>query len=119
MPTEQIVFGYNSSPTLKFTLLDDYGDPIDITGYTFKLMVKPFLANEDGQLPDARAWFDKTGAIITALDGTYKFDLTPAETGIPAGTYPGEIRAWSGSATLPPTYRISAEVTCEEAVDLP
>lgn len=119
MATLRFRFGYNSKPTFyPPALVDGNGDPVDITGFTFKWIVKPFLANdEDGRLPDSRAWFDKAGAIVTALEGTYKFVLTELETSIPVGTWPGEIRVWSGASTLPPDYRISADAECEDAVD--
>lgn len=120
MAQKVVTVRYNSSPTRKFELLDEYGAAVNITGYTFKMIVKPFLAHEiDGVLPDARAWFDKTGAIITAASGTFKFDLTPAETCLPPGTYPGEIRWWSGSTANPPTDSWSIDYVVEEAADVP
>jgi hypothetical protein len=118
MATLRFTVGYNSKPTLYLpALLDGNGDAINITGYSFKLIVKPFLSNEDGKLPDSRAWFDKAGAIIVAADGTYKFVLTDLETTQAPGIYPGEIRIWSGSTSLPPDYRISVEFEIEEAVN--
>jgi hypothetical protein len=85
---------YNSFQSWKRELLDDLGDPIDLTDCTVKLIVKPFLSNDDGVLPDSRAWVDFAASVISATAGTLEFALTPAQTSMPPGTYPAEIRRW-------------------------
>lgn len=104
----RITVGYNSFATRKFEKLDEYGDPVNLTGYIIKLIVKPFRGNEDGMLPDSRAWLNYAATLITAASGTYKFALTPAETCLPPGTYPAEVRFW-----LPPT---APGVACGDAL---
>lgn len=118
MATLSFKVGYNSKPTLNPpALLDGAGEPVDITGYSFRLIVKPFLSNEDGPLPDSRAWVNLAGTIVEATEGTYKFALTALETSHPAGTWPGEILIWSGATDEEPDHRISVDYEVEEAVD--
>lgn len=69
----------------------------DITGYTIKLIVKNALSDDD-----ARALFDLAATIVTAGSGVYKLTFTTAHTCLPAGTYPGQIRWWTGGATVAP-----------------
>lgn len=104
----RLTVGYNSRPTRKFEKLDEYGDPVNLTGYIIKLIVKPYRGNDDGMLPDSRAWLNFAGTLISATAGTYKFDLTPAETCLPAGIWPAEIRFWN-----PPT---APSVACGDAL---
>lgn len=85
---------YNSFHKWKREAVDDLGDVIDLTDCTIKVMVKPFLTNEDGVLPDARAWVNFAATLLEETSGTYQFALTPAETSLPPGTYPAEIRRW-------------------------
>ena len=121
MADERCTVGYNSSPRKKFRLLDELGDPVDLTGFTVKMMVKPFLSNEDGKVPDSRALFDVTGTVDADQDentGEYYFDFTPAETCSPPGTCPGETRFWSGATTVPPKYRRTVDFVVSEPVDL-
>lgn len=118
MATEVITVGEKTRPTIK-KIWRDYRneeDPtkaLDITGYAFKLCVKRALTD-----PDSKAWFDLSGAIVTAASGIYKFDLTTEHTCIPPGTWPGEIRVWTdGTTTNPPHDRISLDFVVEKAVD--
>lgn len=92
--TLQITVRYNSWPTRKFQKLDDLGAVLNLTGYVIKLIVKPFLSNEDGVLPDSRAWVDVAATITRATSGKYEFNLTAAETALPAGRHPAEVRFW-------------------------
>lgn len=114
---ETITVRYNSSPTITRILKDERNEidddaAVNITGYTFKLIVK-----QDRNLPDARAWFDLAGSIVVAGDGTYKFELTEQHTCLPVGTWPGEIRWWSGSSSYPPTDAVQINFVIEDVVD--
>jgi hypothetical protein len=115
--SETITVRYNSTPTITRILKDarneiDEDAALDITGYTIKLIVKQSL-----DLADSRAWFDLSASIVTAASGTYKFELTPAHTCLPEGTWYGEIRWWSGDATYPPDDAIQVDFVVEGPVD--
>ena len=98
MADKLLVFRENSIPgDVTFALKDrrNEDDPravVDITGYVFKLIVKRNL--EDA---DADAFFDLTGSIVSATDGTFKFVLTAAHTSFPPENYVGEIRWWTSA----------------------
>lgn len=93
---------------------DGPNERVDITGYVFKLIVKRDLADKD-----ADAFFDLTGAIVTALDGIFKFVLTREHTSFTPATYPAEIRWWKGGAPAtaePPTDSFSVDYTVEQKI---
>jgi hypothetical protein len=118
MASETITVRYNSSPVITRILRDSRNevDPdaaVNITGYTIKLIVK-----QSAELADSRAWFDLAASIVTAADGSYRFTMTPEHTSIPAGSWPGEIRWWSGSTDNPPTDATQILFVVEESLDL-
>lgn len=82
--------------------------PVDITGYTFKLLVKRDRADLD-----AVAWINRSGAIVDAETGLFSFELSAAETALAAGTWPGIIRWWAGSTALPPEDAWSVDYIVE------
>lgn len=82
--------------------------PVDITGYTFKLLVK-----RDRGDADSLAWVDISGTIVTAASGLFSFELSAAQTALAAGTWPGIIRWWSGSTSLPPVDAWSVDYIVE------
>ena len=82
----------------------------DLTGYTIKLIVKNQISDID-----ARALFDLTASVVTAASGQYLFTFTTVHTCLPAGTYPGEIRWWSGSTSIAPDDAIAVDFIVEEA----
>lgn len=108
----------NTRPQQFFQLKDfrNPSDPnalIDITAYSFRLMVKRDLADADAQ-----AFFDLAGVIAVALDGSVRFDLTAEHTAMPVGRYPGEIRWWSDAVeTNPPTDAVRFSYIVEDPVD--
>ena len=87
---------------------------VDITGYAFKFIVKPTVDSDDDE-----AFFDLSGSIVTAADGEYKFTLNATHTFFLPGTYPGEIRWWSGGAPStaePPTDSLSVDYVVEPKI---
>lgn len=113
-----ITVRYNSSPVITRILRDERNEvdsdaAVNITGYTIKLIVK-----QSAELADTRAWFDLAASIVTAADGSYRFTLTPAHTGIPAGSWPGEIRWWSGSTDNPPNDAQQISFVVEDPADM-
>lgn len=96
-----IEVGENSLITLNYRLVDAFGDTVDITGDAFYLTVKRAITDAD-----ALAWVNFAGVIVTAAEGKFKFDLTPAHTALPPGDWPAELRWWSsGTITEPPEWR--------------
>jgi hypothetical protein len=85
--------------------------PFNIYGYTIKLIVKNKLSDID-----ARALFDLAATIVTDSAGTYKFTLTTAHTCLPAGTYPGQLRWWSGSSAVAPDDSIDISFIVTDSV---
>lgn len=121
MATKRIVVRQNTTATLltfKLTTFRNEASPktvVDITGYAFYLIVKP-----DADLADSRAFFDLAGSIVTAAEGTFRFTLTSAHTCLAPGTWPGEIRWFSGGAPAtgtPPTDAWSVDYVVEQAID--
>lgn len=82
----------------------------DITGYTIKLIVKNSIEDLD-----ARALFDLSASLVTAAAGVYSLTFTTAHTCLPAGTYPGQIRWWSGGTTVAPNDSIDVDFVVVEA----
>lgn len=113
-----------TTPTRTFVLtnsdLGDEEDPetvVDITNYVFKLLVKYDVT--PGEFTDAQAAVDVTGSIVTAADGTFKFDLAVHQTNLPPGTWPGEIRFWNSTPATgePPDGVLTVDYIVEQAVD--
>lgn len=100
------------------TTFRDARDPLgaeDITGWTIKFSVKRSLDDVDGY-----EFFTITAAIVTAADGVYSLTFSSAETNMPAGRYPGELRWWKSGAvpaTDMPFDRQSVDYVVQEAVD--
>ena len=120
MADKTITLVANTAPVLTYqlTTFRSAANPyalVDITGYTFKLMVKPTLA-----APDAQAFFDLAGAIVTAASGIFSFTLTTAHTAFMPGTYPGQIRWWNSTpgAAEPPDDAWSVDYIIQPAVRL-
>lgn len=93
---------------------DDLEEPIDITGFAFKLIVKRSLDDAD-----SLAFFDLDGSVVSGTDGTFKFILTHEHTSMVPATYPAEIRWFSGGAPAtgtPPTDSFSVDYVVEQKV---
>lgn len=84
----------------------------DISGWTFKLLVKRSKADAD-----SLAWVDVTGSVVSNTDKTFKFVLDGRHTTIPPGTWPAQILWWSGATTNPPKDGWSVDYTIEQAVN--
>lgn len=117
MAEEQIVVRQNSRPQITKVLKDrrNEDDPfgaVNITGYTFKLIVKRAFTDADSS-----ALFDLSGTIVTAASGIYRFTLTSEHTAFPPGVYFGEIRWWDGSVSNnPPLDAIAVRYIVQQAV---
>lgn len=97
--------------TYQLTTFRNEYDPfavVDITGYTFKMLVKRDRADAD-----SLAWIDITGSIVDAASGLFKFELAAPQTALPEGNWPGIIRWWSGSTGLPPNDAWSLDYVVE------
>jgi len=70
----------NGSHTFYYTLEDENGDPINLGTPTILMTVK-------ARRKDSTAIFTKAGAVVVAVDGTFKVIVTPTETAVPAGSY--------------------------------
>lgn len=77
--------------------------PQDVTGWLIKLIVKPFRYFVDrsgvlkSEVTDAEAYFDLAADVSVApLNGVYTFHFTTVHTCLPVGTYPAQIRWWTG-----------------------
>ncbi len=103
---------------VEYKVLKDYrheenpDDPLDITGYTIRLIVK-----NDKDLADSRAHFTLDATLEEPTRGLYKFTFTTKHTSLPAGIYPGEIRWWTGSTSVPATDAIPCDFEIIEALD--
>ncbi len=85
--------------------------PVDITGYTIKLIVKKRLSDED-----ALAFFDLEASIEDAENGVYKLTFTTAHTCLAHGTYKGLLRVWGGAASGSPKDAFPLDFVVTEAV---
>lgn len=91
---------------------------VDITGYSFQLRVRRTPIENTGL--GTKLLVDLAGTIVTAAEGTFKFDLTAAHTGLPPGSYPGELLTWtSGATTNPPHYQKAITYTVARALKRP
>ncbi len=116
-----LVVRQNSRPGLfTFQLTDlrneiDSADPLDITGFVFKLIIK-----KDVNDADSSALFDLTGAIIDALQGVFSFTLTSEHTTHPAAVYIGEIRWWSSATATaePPIDAFTVDYVVQQSIRL-
>lgn len=86
---------------------------VDITGYTIRLIVK-----QNTDIPDSRAHFTLDATLVTPTGGVYRFDFTTRHTGLPPGTYPGEIRWWPGSTSSPAKDAVPVDFIITEPLDL-
>jgi hypothetical protein len=113
MADKQIIVQQGIKTTATFVLTDfrsEY-DPtavVDITGYTIRLLVK----RDRGDV-DSLAWIDITATLVSVADGIFSFELASPYTSLPAGTWPGIIRFWSGSTSLPPDEAWSVDYVVE------
>lgn len=102
----------------EYKVLKDYrneeapDEPIDITGYTIRLIVKM-----DKDLADSRAAFTLDATLEEPTRGLYKFQFTTKHTSLPAGVYPGEIRWWSGSTSIAADDAIPCDFEIIESMD--
>lgn len=83
----------------------------DISAYTIKLIVKA-----DVDFDDDQAFFELEATIVDGPEGVYRFDFGMNETSIPPGTWPGEIRIWTGPTTDPAADAIPVNFTVVPAV---
>lgn len=98
--------------------------PVDITGYTFELVIKRQPVGfrvQDGypQVYDSDTYATRyDGTIVSATDGTFKFTLDDSITSC-YGEYPAEIRWWkSGDSTsAEPTDRVMTQVLINRVLD--
>jgi RNase P/RNase MRP subunit p29 len=73
---------------------DDKGQPIDVTGYTVKIIVK---RKNDNSENDNLALVNKSYVIQDGTEGTFDIALTNQETNIPAAEYIFEVQLSKGT----------------------
>lgn len=124
--TKQLLDFRNDSITVNDDGTIPSQTPVDITGYTFQLIIKrqPVGVNEATGYPqdyDADT-YRKTysGTILDAEEGTFYFDLDLAATSC-YGAKPAEIRWWNDTADLtgPPTDRVLIDFIVTKTLDNP
>ena len=97
----------------------DPDDAVDITGYAFLLRVRRTYIDVNEDLRELEI-FTLAGAIVTAVDGEFKFDLTSEHTALVPATYDAEILFWSsGTVTDEPTGHFNVTYTVEERLGSP
>lgn len=98
--------------------------PVDITGYTFQLVIKRQPTGfrvQDGypQVFDADTYATRyDGTILNADEGTFTFQLDEEITNCYGG-YPAEIRWWDADADTAgtPTDRVATQVLVNRSMD--
>lgn len=89
-----------------FTLRDESGAAIDLTGKTLKFAAKRAVTD-----PDAQAICNVTATPDgdqTANKGKYTLAFTYGQTTIKPGSYPAALRVWNASPTTDPPDRVEA-----------
>jgi len=86
--------------------------PLDITGYTIKLMVKNALGDADDE-----AIFDLEATIVDGPAGKFQLQFTTEHTCLARATYPADLRLWSGTQTGPPDDAIPVGFVVIESVE--
>ncbi len=79
-----------------FAIKDSNGDPIDITGYSFKLTVNT-LKEPDSDLTQL---FQITGALVSPSLGTVKFAPNVTQADQDPGTYYFDIQMTDGTGAI-------------------
>ena len=122
--TKQLLDFRNDSLVLNSMGLLPEQTPLDITGYTFQLVIKRQPVGfrvQDGypQVYDADTYATRyEGTILDADEGTFTFQLDENITNC-YGSYPAEIRWWDADADTsgPPTDRVGTEVLVNRVMD--
>ena len=99
-----------------FTLRNEAGTAIDLTGKTLKFCAKRLATDADTLL-----LFDITAALVVAVDGTYSLTFPYAATARIPGSYYASLRVWDAAPTTDPpdrtersTYTIEAAARATE-----
>jgi hypothetical protein len=114
--SQTIIVTYDSSPTRVIDLPSDFLAGVDVDSL-IKLIVK-----REMDLPDEDKFFDLEATISLDADSNVIVTLhfTPAETALPAGTWPGALRVWKdGDDSHEPDDVEAVNLEVEEAIDLP
>lgn len=90
--TQNFEVHQGSDKTLNFTVTDESGDAVDITGATIKWI----LATDQG----ASASLTKTGSVTSGTSGKFSVSLTGADTDGFSGMFYHEARVTDGSGTI-------------------
>jgi hypothetical protein len=100
----QVTVTQFSTPTVSGLLLDDYGDPVDLTGKTLKFAAKRVETDPDAQkILDVTATNDPDQTNNT---GKFTLAIPFGATSITPGTYPASLRVWNASPTTDPPDRV-------------
>ncbi len=86
--------------------------PLDITGYTIKLIVKNSVDDVD-----SRVLFELSATLVTPTSGVYSFTFTTKHTSLAPGVYPGELRWWTGVTTVAATDAIPVDFEILSPID--
>jgi hypothetical protein len=80
----------------QFTLTDEAGVPIDITGFSFRMVVDPSNAPGDalGNI------LDLTGVLVTPAGGVFQFEPTTVDMNITPETYFHEVQMIDAAAKV-------------------
>ena len=110
MASEIIRAVRDSHATRGLIYYDSFGVVVDVSAYAIELVVRH---------PVSLAVLFELAGTSLGTTGKYSFVLTPAHTCFVAGTYPGNIRFWSGGAPAagtPPSDSKSCDFILEETV---
>ena len=99
--------------TLTVVYDNNNGTPIDLTGYTARMQVRPKFGSDNAVLTISSP---SSGIVITPLTGTLNLTATTAQTGdIPGGFYVYDLEISSGGVV---TRLMQGSVTVRDQVTL-
>jgi len=99
--------------TLTVQYDNNNGTPIDLTGYTARMQVRPKFGSDNAVLTISSP---SSGIVITPLTGTLNLTATTAQTGdIPGGFYVYDLEITSGGVV---TRLMQGSVTVRDQVTL-
>ena len=99
--------------TLQVVYDNNNGTPIDLTGYTARMQVRPKFGSDNAVLTISSP---SSGIVITPLTGTLNLTATTAQTGdIPGGFYVYDLEITSGGVV---TRLMQGSVTVRDQVTL-
>lgn len=94
--SKEICWGRGDSDAKGFVIQDSNGDPIDISGFSFKLTVN----SEKDPVDQTNEQFTINGVIGVAASGTVSFAPTTVDTDITPGIYFYDIEQTDGSGAI-------------------